>query len=424
MTGVELGNGAGPDLVWLAGVLWGTVEEVGVCLGSAPPGRIAVEAYDVVPSAARARVLLPTDRPSAAAALRAGSGLRGSRQRRRRTAVALAVGSGATRLVAHDRLTVHVASGATAGRLLSDEIEEALGRPVALAVNVRPPGPYRKPVVQAVAGGDGVIAYAKVAWNAPTERNVAAEARALRAASVLAAPRTPRVIGERAWGGRPVLLTEPMPERLRRPGPDEAAPGVDVVRRVAGLFGPPAPRDPAVVCSRLRERASALGPSREASALHELLAAMAAAGAAPLLVGAWHGDWAPWNLARGGDELWAWDWEYARDGAPMGLDAIHYAFQTAFVGQRRGLAAAFDHARSTSSTSLTELGVAGEAAELTHAVHHAEIALRFLQAQADGAEPNLRYLAEATPVLRSQADRIRATADAATSSRSTDRPAT
>ena len=48
----------------------------------------------------------------------------------------------------------------------------------------------------------------------------------------------------------------------------------------------------------------------------------------------WHGDWVPWNLARSGRGLVAWDWEYSEPGAPVGLDELHCIYQVA--RHRRG----------------------------------------------------------------------------------------
>jgi hypothetical protein len=45
-----------------------------------------------------------------------------------------------------------------------------------------------------------------------------------------------------------------------------------------------------------------------------------------LPVGAWHGDWTPWNMARvpGEDRVRLWDWERFETGVPRGIDRFHY----------------------------------------------------------------------------------------------------
>ena len=45
----------------------------------------------------------------------------------------------------------------------------------------------------------------------------------------------------------------------------------------------------------------------------------------PLSIGAWHGDWTPWNMSRRRGRLQLWDWERFETGVPLGLDRCHYA---------------------------------------------------------------------------------------------------
>ncbi|MDH2428754.1 hypothetical protein [Sphaerisporangium sp. TRM90804] len=45
---------------------------------------------------------------------------------------------------------------------------------------------------------------------------------------------------------------------------------------------------------------------------------------------AWHGDFAPWNMAAAPDgRLLVWDWERFATGVPIGFDALHHSFQRA-----------------------------------------------------------------------------------------------
>jgi hypothetical protein len=42
------------------------------------------------------------------------------------------------------------------------------------------------------------------------------------------------------------------------------------------------------------------------------------------VLGAWHGDFTPWNTLTSGGRSWLWDWEqFARD-IPVGFDELHY----------------------------------------------------------------------------------------------------
>jgi hypothetical protein len=405
---VDLGHEVGVELLSLIHALWGGAEGLGVSLEAPPPGRVAVETYAIVPTLRRARMLLPVDRAGAVAALRAGADLRGPAQRRRRAAAAIAIAAGGSGLVGRHRLIVHADPGTGRGPSLTEVIATALGRSVVLGVNVRPPSPYRTPVAQVV--GDGrVLAYAKIACTRATSRTVAAEARALRAVNGSERLRAPSIVAETEWQGAPVLLTSPMPAGLRRLDARGDGPEPHVMREVFELFGTStAPYGRGEVGARLRRRAAEVGEGAEPAALEELLVALDGRGDVILQAGAWHGDWSPWNLARQGTHVWAWDWEFAASDVPLGLDAVHFAFQRAFVMERRGLVASFDRARVAAVPVLESLGVLGAAAELTLAIHRAELALRFLEARAEGAEPNPRFHAEGPQALGTAADRVRA----------------
>jgi hypothetical protein len=50
-------------------------------------------------------------------------------------------------------------------------------------------------------------------------------------------------------------------------------------------------------------------------------------GEVSLKVGAWHGDWVPWNMARSGDAVLLWDWEHFSEDVPVGWDLVHYLAQ-------------------------------------------------------------------------------------------------
>ena len=43
--------------------------------------------------------------------------------------------------------------------------------------------------------------------------------------------------------------------------------------------------------------------------------------------GAWHGDWAPWNMAAHDGRVMLWDWERFETDVPVGFDALHFELQ-------------------------------------------------------------------------------------------------
>jgi hypothetical protein len=378
-----------PNLAWLLDVVWGPALRDGAIDGAS--------AYRVIPSARRARMLVPADDAVATVALRAGGGTRSPRAQRARSIAAMLLRTGAFR----DRVWVEPDDP------LRAEIAGACGvEAVLLACAVRRPSPFRKPMLQVLTHDGRVIAYAKVAWNAVTAANVAAEHVALAG---LHAHRTDRVaapvpIALVEHRGFPLLLTEPMPERLRRYDRTEPPPDPAVALAVSRVLGASAGPDP--IGARLRARLAATAPT-DLATVHAgttaLLDALGSAGAG-LSPGAWHGDWSPWNLGWVEERLWAWDWEYCRADVPVGLDAPHFVFQRRFIGDRAPLERAFTDAAAGAAPALAALGYGPAERAIVHAVHVAEVALRYLEAASTGVAANPRFVAGAERALRGAID--------------------
>jgi hypothetical protein len=408
---IDLGPAGSEDLRWVVEVLWGGVPGVGVRLGPPPPGTDVLADLRIVPHARRPRLLVPADTTAGRGALSAGAATRGRRARAGRAAVAGVYRGPLARAVFRDRLVVYARGGRP--ETLGDRLAAMLGTQVVLAVNVRPPSPARKPVLQVLDREGRVVAFAKVAWHGFSDASVTTEATFLDAIAAAGEQvRAPEPIGRTTWRGHPVLLTEPMPERIRRWSPGAPPPDPARTRDVASLFGlvtAALARSPAQ--TRLRARLDeVVGPAPAGSiprALIALVEGLDRRGDTEVATGTWHGDWSPWNLGTLGDELWAWDWEYAGGDVPLGLDLVHFAFQQAFVGERRDLTAAVKHARTAAEAGLASLGLDAEVRAVTHAVHLAEITLRYLASGASGVAPPVRFSSQAAPVLRAELDRLR-----------------
>jgi hypothetical protein len=402
----QLGESTSPDLRWLVSVLWEGIP--GVSVDADPDPSDALERYLVVPSASRPRMLLPNEPALAAAGLRSFNGLRRPSVRAGRAAAAALVRMGASSLAFRDRLTVRGTAGA---EIPSRAFARALGvETVALAVNVRRPSPFRKPVTQLLSPEGRPIGFAKIGWNEVTRLGLGREAEALRALSDggrgLLAP-TLRHRGP--WRAHELLITDPLPPDVRRFGP--GPPPADVTREVAELRPPVAAAlaaSEAWAAVRARANAPAAAEVVGRHGLSRILPAFLDAverrhGGTELRFGFWHGDWSPWNLGHTGDRVVAWDWEYAGAGVPVGMDLPHFHFQVAFVGERRRPSEGFDRARARSSSALRELGLTSGAIEATCAFHVAELTLRYVHAIALGAPANLRFLRDAPRVLESRA---------------------
>jgi hypothetical protein len=399
-----LGERTSPDLRWLVSVLWEDIP--GVSVDADPDPSDVLERYLVVPSASRPRMLLPNEPALAAAGLRSFNALRRPSVRAGRAASSALVRRGAASFVFRDRLTVRGEAGT---EIPSRAFARALGvDSVALAVNIRRPSPFRKPVAQLLSPLGRPVGFAKIGWNEVTRRGLGREAEALRALSDgrrrLVAP-TLRHRGP--WRNHELLITDPLPSDVRRFGP--GPPPTDVTRDVAELHPPvAAPLTASDAWAAVRGRANAAAEVAGRYGLSRVLPAFLDAlerrhGGTELRFGFWHGDWSPWNLGYAGDRVVAWDWEYAGAGVPVGMDLPHFHFQVAFVGERRRPSEAFDRARVRSAAALGELGVSSDAMEATCAFHLAELTLRYVEAIALGAPANLRFLREVPGVLESGA---------------------
>ncbi|OLT16602.1 hypothetical protein BJF80_04365 [Serinicoccus sp. CUA-874] len=213
---------------------------------------------------------------------------------------------------------------------LPARLSTAAGRPLHVGLTLGPPRANRKPVLHLLDGRGVTQGYAKVAVNDLTSRRLVREEEALRSLEGrdLGSLRHPKVVQAGDWHEHRYLLIEPVPTWSPRgvdPGVRDAA-----LRRLVGGFEQSEDVLASVPWWRaLRARLGELGPTP----LSDRLAALSEAaedtwGSSSLRLGAAHGDWTPWNLATRGDTTYAWDWERFSTGVPVGLDALHYSFQS------------------------------------------------------------------------------------------------
>jgi hypothetical protein len=376
-------------------VLWGPDAEV--VSGSRPPTG-AGSSYVIALGRSRPRLLLPADRTVARAALRGGSGTRSSAAGRRRKAVAQALGTEAAWGLLRDHVWVPGVDP------LREILSDALGTSVSVAVALRVRVPFRKPMLQVLSLTGEVVAYAKVAWNEVTADNVRAEHEALRAfATATSRIRTPDVVALLEHRGFPILVTRPMPDGVRRLRSDDGPPPVDVARETSEVLA--SIRAPSAMSERLRERLDAVHRAGPRSSWVGPVVAAAMDTQATIdhdgiPAGAWHGDWAPWNVGRDAGTFWIWDWEHWRTDVPVGLDVPHYVFQQRFTAERAPLLEAFEAARSSAEDALTSLGYGAEQRRAVHATHVLEVCLRYLEAETYGVPANARFVAGALDSLR------------------------
>jgi hypothetical protein len=235
-------------------------------------------------------------------------------------------------------------------------------------------------VLQLISLDGDTFGFGKLGTGPLTQRLVHAETAALSALSRVGLTKltVPTVLHAGQWRGLQVLIQSALPVWLPR------APLTD--RRLAAAM-----MDVAGCCgwstgtlgggaywAELRGRLAAVGDRAEGVALTaaaDLLATRA--GNTVLRYGAWHGDWAPWNMANLADTLLVWDWERFASGVPVGFDAIHYELQKRI--QSSGDAAdAVEATVRRADALLAPFDVAPQTRELTALLYLVDLATRYL----------------------------------------------
>ncbi|MBA2558565.1 MAG: hypothetical protein H0V07_01520 [Propionibacteriales bacterium] len=388
------------DLDWLIRHIWLRPDGlVAVEAGPVSPDLVAVERFTVFPSLRRPLIVVPAlSRRATLRALLARPHLQ-SRANLLLRATAAAWLCGWPSQGAGARLSIAQVRNDDAGGLpqrLLPLLGQRLGTSVSALVVLGPRDPNRKPMLEVVNSRGRAVGFAKVGWNAPTRALVGNEARHLRrlerAALTPGLPRAPRVLFTHQVEGLEVVVTEPMPPSARS-WPNRAAPETSVIRAVAtALAGNDGIQQQPLRQLRLWDHQRAAltevaGPAQPAAdvLLRSLESALATVPHdLEVPVGGWHGDWAPWNLATVGGQLWAWDWEHATSEVPMGFDALHYVFAVLLHVDRVVVDRAVARLRERSAEVLEAFGVPASAISAVTTGYLVERWLRAHRLYADG----------------------------------------
>jgi hypothetical protein len=333
--------------------------------------------YLVVPDARRPRLLVPTvSRRVAAAAVRRYAEPQSRAARLKRDAVVAALRTGAAHVLLRDRVRV---TGPSDGSI-DGYLRRELGRDLSLSIHIGPARANRKPVLQLISPDGETFGFAKIGAGPLTQRLVRAETAALTALGTSGLTRltVPKVLHAGQWRGTQVLVQSALPVWLPRAPltPRRLAAAMSDIAGCCGYTG--GPLVGSAYWSELRARLAAVSDRPEGSALAsaaELLASRSGGGS--LRYGAWHGDWAPWNMANLADALLVWDWERFARGVPVGFDAIHHDLQRRI--QTSGDAgAAVEATVRRAGELLAPFDVAPEARELTALLYLVDLAVRYL----------------------------------------------
>jgi hypothetical protein len=346
------------------------------CRTDGTPGTPIAE-YLVVPDARRPRLLVPSvSRRVAAAAVRRYAEPQSRAARLKRDAVVAAVRTGASSVLLRDRIRVTGPLSASIDGYLS----EALGRELAVSVHIGPARANRKPVLQLLGPEGDTFGFGKLGTGPLTQRLVRAETAALTAlgSSGLTKLTVPRVLHAGQWRGLQVLIQSALPVWLPR-APLHPRRLVGAMLDIAGCCG--YTQGTLVASSywhELRQRLAAVADRAEGVALAsaaELL--VKHAGETSFRYGAWHGDWAPWNMANVADALLVWDWERFATGVPLGFDAVHHELQRRIqsTGDAKDAVEVTVH---KAADLLHPFGVPAEGREVTALLYLVDLATRYL----------------------------------------------
>jgi hypothetical protein len=392
---------AGDSQAWLFNVLFsGSPSVTWAEAGTLPPGFERADRFAVFPSGSgRSFVVSLATRPAASAALTAYNSLRSGRTRLARRMLGLGLRAGLVQPLVRHAIDIGIAADATdgelAGELLAGRLERLFGRDSIVMAFGAGSGPYRKPVLQVFTRDGGPLGYIKVGWNDWARAAVRREAAALQSCAVHPMRiAVPDFLGLSVWRGLDLLVTGPLPHDSRRVSSRSGLPPAGVLREISEL----APGFTGELAASqwwrdLRRRIQDAGPGSPAGPALNLVAERVERGhgRVPLTFGAWHGDLVPWNLARSGSRLYAWDWEYSTESVPLGFDAVHYHFQIAFVARRLPLDRAVALAAERSAVTLRALGVPGPAHRLVAVLHLLELAVRHEEARGSTGDADERF---------------------------------
>ncbi|MEV8505326.1 hypothetical protein AB0368_10920 [Actinoplanes sp. NPDC051475] len=333
--------------------------------------------YLVVPDARRPRLLVPTtSRRVSVAAVRRYAEPQSRSARLKRDAVVAAVRTGASSVLLRDRIRVT----GPASESIDGHLREALGRELAVSIHIGPARANRKPVLQLISPDGETFGFGKLGTGPLTQRLVKAETAALAALSKVGLTKltVPTVLHAGQWRGLQVLIQSALPVWLPR-APLTPRRLTAAMIDIAGCCGyTSGTLDGSAYWAELRGRLAAVADRPEGVALAaaaELLATHA--GSTTMEYGAWHGDWAPWNMANLADALLVWDWERFTKGVPVGFDAIHYELQRR-IQSSDDAAGAVEATVRRAGELLQPFGVAPEARELTALLYLVDLAARYL----------------------------------------------
>ena len=339
------------------------------------PARGAAAQWLVLPGGSRPRLLVPVGVRAAAVMLTRHGDRPGARALR--AVLAAGVRTGLLERAPALRLVVDAPPAAPS---LARHLAPFLGEGVVVGALLGTPRVNRKPVLQVFDEAGRTVAFVKAAHDERTRWLVRREAdnlERLRRAG-LRALELPEVVYAGTFGALEVLVLTPLASSQQAGretvGPPPLQAMAELASVVSGARGPLRAGAFGARLQRLGRAAATSGQSRLAEAVRVVLERH---GEDEVDLGAWHGDWAPWNMGWAGGRLQLWDWERYAEGVPLGFDLVHYLSQRVRHDEP-GLDAAEARLLAALPALLPAVGVPAERCRLTVVLYLLELAARFL----------------------------------------------
>jgi len=318
-----LGNDTARAIVDTVGTLWPGAE-VRLRRARRPDSAAAAE-FAIVPHARSPRLLVPVaSRRSAAQAMLRFSSAVSTREKGGRLALSALLRTGATAFP--DRVSVY---GRESGSL-AEYLSQVLGGPVTFSLGIGTARVNRKPVLQVFDEEARCVGFAKIGDSDRTRADVTAEARSLERVGAVTLTRlqVPTVLHLGTWTDMVVLLQSPLRTSPLQRRQDLWHPPREAMDELADVFDEaPAALPDLPWFHRQRQIVDAVRSDDAREKVRHCLDTLEElAGGQEWPVGAWHGDWTPWNMARTqrAGVVQLWDWERFETGVPVGLDQFHY----------------------------------------------------------------------------------------------------
>lgn len=331
--------------------------------------------YLVIPDARRPKLLVPIgSRRVAVAAVQRFTEPQSRMARLKRDAVVLALRSGAWPALLRDRVQLKT------GDSIDGYLRHVLRTDLSVSIHIGPARANRKPVLQLLSPSGDTIGFAKLGTGPLTRRLVRAETAALTALSHVKLEKVtvPSVLHSGQWRGHQVLIQSALPIWLPRTVLTAARLNEAMLEVAAACGITQGWLATSPYWADLRGRLALLGDQKEGLQLAE-----AARGLVDhcsdlgMRYGAWHGDWAPWNMAHTEGGLLVWDWERFTPGVPLGFDALHHDLQRRLQSGMDPRAAVEQTVRQAGGL-LSPFEIVPDSAEITALLYLVDLAARYL----------------------------------------------